>query len=186
MKEQRAGVQGSHLCETTMGGNCLWSPARMHLGASSSGIQQLTSSAWAHSSMTTRSKWASGSSFRGPSGEAPADQTQPVLSWNLGPKIKQRHPPSPWPRPCGSPEAWGSACTCVGGQHHISRLQAAQHCCILALPQLTPQLPRSSASSLQGRAQETRCWAASTVAGSQGHPTHPCSLPPTSAPARRF
>lgn len=54
-----------------VGGSCLWSPARTHFLAFSRGIQQLASRAWAHSSMTTMSKWPSGSSFKGPSEEAP-------------------------------------------------------------------------------------------------------------------
>lgn len=62
---------GSYLCEMMVGGSCLWSPARMHFLAFSSGTQQLASRAWAHSSMTTTSKWPSGNSFRGPSEEAP-------------------------------------------------------------------------------------------------------------------
>lgn len=54
--EQGAPAQSSYLCETVVGGSCLWSPARMHLLALSRGIQQLASRAWAHSSMTARSK----------------------------------------------------------------------------------------------------------------------------------
>lgn len=54
--KQGAPAQGSYLCETVVGGSCLWSPARMHRLALSRGIQQLASRAWAHSSMTATSK----------------------------------------------------------------------------------------------------------------------------------
>lgn len=44
----------------------------MHLRALSRAIQQLLSSAWAHSSITTQSKCSAGRNFRGPSSQAPA------------------------------------------------------------------------------------------------------------------
>lgn len=68
---------GSYLCETVVGGSCLWSPARTHLLALSSGIQQLASRAWEHSSMTATSKYPSGNNFRGPSEEAPGQNRSP-------------------------------------------------------------------------------------------------------------
>ena len=50
----------THSFDTMVGGSCRWSPASTHLGACSRGIQQDTSRHWAHSSMTTTSKWPTG------------------------------------------------------------------------------------------------------------------------------
>ena len=54
----------THSFETMVGGSWRWSPASTHLGAWSSGIQHDTSRDWAHSSMTTTSKWPTGRHLR--------------------------------------------------------------------------------------------------------------------------
>lgn len=100
----------------------------MHLRARSRGIQQLLSKAWAHSSITTQSKWSAGRCLRGPSSQAPVDAHQSSVT---GPRLFADR---------GSPFPSEATLTCVGRQHDLCALQDLSDGRRLPAPQLFPQL----------------------------------------------